>query len=61
MATSTKDKRAKAIWKEMADRWCRAAENQCEAEKHALLLRKREPKHQRREHTWFADDHLPIG
>jgi hypothetical protein len=61
MAASTKDPRTKSTWNEMADRWSRAAENHREAEKQALLLRTRERRHQPRPHTWFADDHLPIG
>jgi hypothetical protein len=59
MAAQTKDPRTKAIWKEMAERWAMAAENQACAEKTARALRHRREEHKPRRYGWLDEALAP--
>ena len=57
MAAETKDRRTKATWTEMAERWAKAAENQASVEKQALAHRRqRATSHrQSQRYGWMTD------
>jgi hypothetical protein len=59
MAIATRDIKSKATWKEMAERWARAAKHQAEMEEQARTVRRnRAPQRRQKDYGWM-DNAIP--